>query len=372
MIALLTLVLLAPEGAAAEAETKALQALAAGNVGEALDRLEEAIRAAEATPEKARLRDLYRRAGWAEPRPLNQPEELAVAGHVHAEKMRVFGQAADRFENRDRLQAAILLRKAMIEMSGGPGSEGAKPHENRIAGMIRRLTEGPSDEDKDLVAKLVRGKKSGDSLLKAGRKLLEQRQYRAVVRLCQEMMYGEYDQEAQNGALALRQEAEEKAAADVSAEDKKDVLDVLNDERFERLDIRLGRHFIYLGPKEFVGGLPEDQRTMLDLAYIFQSDLSGMHLTANQVRVVIYYQETFEFGGGLAGGKLIRIGDRAIRMPIAGMLHYHELGHCIFGKGWLHHGFTEGLADFAAGFTLDPLGQTNDAQRFLTDAVSQF
>ncbi|MHC4917911.1 MAG: hypothetical protein ACYTGB_20745, partial [Planctomycetota bacterium] len=86
----------------------------------------------------------------------------------------------------------------------------------------------------------------------------------------------------------------------------------------------------------------------------------------------VYYQETFSFGGGLAGGKLIRIGNRAIRLPVAGMLHYHELAHCIFGKGWLHHGFTEGLADFGAGFTLDLLGQTPSAQRFIDAAREQF
>jgi hypothetical protein len=54
------------------------------------------------------------------------------------------------------------------------------------------------------------------------------------------------------------------------------------------------------------------------------------------------------------------------------MLHYHELGHCIFGRGWLHDGFTEGLADFAAGFSLDLLGQTPEAQRFITEARDQF
>jgi len=370
--ALLALILLAPESGVAAAETEALKALAAGDVAGALNHFEAAIRAADDTPTKARLRDLYRKAGWAEPRPTNHAEQLKLAGHVQAEKIRVFAAEAGRLEREGRIHAAILVRRSIIEMLGGLDAQGAKPHANRVKRMIRKLTEGPSDEEKELVAKLLRAKKLGTSLLRAGRKLLERRQFKVVVRLCQEMMFGDFDQEIQNEALALRKEAERTAANDVPEADKEAALAVLGDERFDRLDVALSRHFMFLGPRKFVQALTTEERTMLDLAYIFQSDLSGQNLTFNGVRICVYYQETFDFGGGLAGGKLIRIGRRAIRRPIAGMLHYHELGHCIFGRGWLHHGFTEGLADFAAGFTLDLLGQTRAAQRFIVNARDQF
>jgi hypothetical protein len=365
----LVLLLLAPDAAVEEAETKAQQALADGRVAEALDHFETAIRAADDTGAKLRLRDAYTRAGWAEPRRTNLAEAARLGAFINNERIRVYAHAAQQCEGADQPHAAIILRRAVADL--GPAAR-AKAEQKKIKKIIRGLTEGPTDEEKALVEKLVKDKKSGSALLKAGRKLLRRRSYRAVVRLCQQIMFGEFDQETQNEALALRKEAERTAAADVSPAEKARAAEVLNDERFFRLDLARSRHFLFLGPKKFIAAIPEEERTRLDLAYIFQSDLSGQHLTANRVRVVIYYQETFSFGGGLAGGKLIRIGNRAIRLPVAGMLHYHELGHCIFGRGWLHHGFTEGLADFAAGFTLDLLGQTPMAQHFIDAAREQF
>jgi hypothetical protein len=370
-VAGLLLLLLAPNAAVAEAEGKAKEALGQGKVLEALAFYEEALRAAADTATKARLRDAYVAAGWTEPPPTNLAEQLVLTRHIHDEKLRIFGQAADRFEGRDEPHAAILVRRAMVELLGGD-AEGVKTQRERIAAIVRKLTESPDEEDKETVAKLLRAKREGSSLVKAARKLLQERRYRAAVRLCQEIMFGTFDQDVKNDAVALRKEAEEKAATDAPAAQLEAAKAVLADDRFERLEVARSRHFLFLGPKIFVDSIPKDQRTLLDLAYVYQSDLAAQPLTANGVRIVVYYQETFDFGGGLAGGKLIRIGNRAIRLPIAGMLHYHELGHCVFGQGWLHKGFTEGLADFAAGFTLDALGQTPQAQHFIDAARDAF
>jgi len=368
----LFLLLLAPEISPGESEAKAAQALREGNVPEALSAYEDAIREASDTPTKLRLRDLYIAAGWAEPRPASAVEEAQLGAYIREEKMRVFGAEADRFEGADRIQAAILMRNVLAELAGGEGTDRGKGEIAKARALVRKLTESPTPEDQEQVTKILRAHKSGEGLLKAGAKLLEERRYRAVVRLCQEMMFGNFEQEIQNRALALRKQAEDTASADLPSADKEAVRKVLEDERFERLDVTRSRHFLFLGPQEFVRGIPPAERTLLDLAYIFQSDLADQPLTADGVRICVYYQETFDFGGGLAGGKLIRIGNRAIARPIAGMLHYHELGHCIFGRGWLHDGFTEGLADFAAGFSLDLLGQTAGAQQFITDARDQF
>jgi hypothetical protein len=369
--ALLALLLL-PEASPEEAEAKAAQALREGDVPAALDAYEEAIRLAPDTPAKLRLRDRYIAAGWAEPRPMSPAEEAQLGVHIREERLRIFGAAADRFENEDRIQAAILMRNVLAELAGGETTERGKGEVAKTRALVRKLTEGPTAEDIEQVERIQRAHKSGEGLLKAGAKLLEERRYRAVVRLCQEMMFGNFDQGIQNRALALRKEAEDTASADLPAPDKEAVRKVLEDERFERLDVARSRHFLLLGPQEFVTSIPPTERTLLDLAYIFQSDLAAQPLTHDGVRICVYYQETFDFGGGLAGGKLIRIGNRAIGRPVAGMLHYHELGHCIFGRGWLHDGFTEGLADFAAGFSLDLLGDTANAQGFITEARDQF
>jgi len=369
--AALLLLLLLADPAAPEAELRALEALAAGRPAEALAAFEAALRATPDSAGKARLRDLYLKVGPAPEPPLSPAEQAIVARHVAEERIRVYTLAADRFRDKDELHASILVRRAVIELLGLDAGR-AKEQEEEIRSLTRKLTEQPTDADRELAAQVLKAKREGKAVLKAAEKLLEQRQYRAVVRVCQEVGTGEFDQEEKNAATDLRRRTEERALADVPAAQKEAAKTVLADERFDRLDVRLSRHFIHLGPKVFVAALPPRDLAMLDLAYIYQSDLAAQPLTADGIRICVYYQETFEFGGGLAGGKLIRIGDRAIRPPIAGMLHYHELGHCIFGRGWLHQGFTEGLADFAAGFTLDALGQTADAQHFITSSRDQF
>jgi len=354
-----------------EAEVAAQQALASGDRLLALEQFETALRAAEDTGTKARLRDAYREVGWVEPQPLNHAEDMGLALHIRNERVRLAGKAADSFAGSGKIHAAILLERFIIATMGEKTDRATKGRA-KIKQLTRKLTENPTPEDRELVDQLLRAKRQGPALLKAGRKLLEQRRYRVVVRLCQQVMFGEFDQQVQNGAVALRKEAEQKAVGDATLEERQEAREVMNDTRFERLELARSRHFLYLGPRAFIDSLTGEERTLLDLAYIYQSDLAAQPLTANGVRITLYYQETFRFGGGLAGGKLIRIGDRAIRRPIAGMLHYHELGHCVFGKGWLHKGFTEGLADFAAGFTLDALGQTAAAQRFIGEAREQF
>ena len=373
MTAILLLLLFAPDPAVEEAETKARQALTAGDKSAALAHFEAALRAEKTTAGKARLRDAYIGVGWVEPNEPSAAERRALGVLIQQEKIRVFDKAAGRFVGQGKRHASIIMRKAIINLVGADNPR-AKKELEKIKRIVRDLTEKPSDEDKEVVAKILRAKKLGKNLLKAAQKLLEQREYRIVVRLCQEMMFGEFDQDVRSAAIALRKQAEKQAESDISVAEKAAALTVLGDERFKRLDTSQSRHFIFLGPKKFVSKIPADDRRKLDLAYIFQSDLAGVQRTDDGVRIAIYYQETFDFAGGLAaaGGKFIRIGNRAIRHPIAGALHYHELGHNIFGRSWLHQGFTEGVAEFAVAYTYDSLGETQRARNFVVGCRDQF
>ncbi|MCZ6787211.1 MAG: hypothetical protein O7E54_08615 [Planctomycetota bacterium] len=373
MLAGLILILLAPRPTLPETEAKAEKELEAGNPGKALVLYEAAIRLARDNYTKLRLRDAYRGAGWAEPRPVSPREHLVLQAHIRNEKARVWRGAADNFARQKKVHAAILTRRAIIELYGKESGQ-AKGERGRIKGLIARLTRKPTDDEKRLADRVIRSARNGKALLKQARKLASRKKYPVVVRVCQEILFGDFDQEIQNEARALRTDVEQASAADVPIPERKVVDDLMADERFERLEVARSRHFLFLGPKKLVQTIPERDRTQLDLAYIFQSDLASQHLTIDGARIVVYYQETFDFGGGLATtpGKLIRIGNRAMGAPVAGFLHYHELGHCVLGKGWLHPGFTEGLADFAAGFTLDSLGQTDAARKFITGARNQF
>ncbi|MFQ5844160.1 MAG: hypothetical protein ACE5JG_04150, partial [Planctomycetota bacterium] len=254
----------------------------------------------------------------------------------------------------------------------GEGSAPGKQERGRLRRIVRKLTERPGKEEAERAHQIARSAADGADLLGKARLLQAAGEYRVATRICQELVYGDYPREVKDGARALRREIERAAAADVPGAEQDAATAVLTDDRFDRLDVALSRHFIFLGPQSFVGTIPERERTLLDLAYVFQSDLASQQLTFDGVRILVYYQETFDFGGALAGGKKIRVGRRAIRLPVAGMLHYHELGHCIFGRGWLHRGFTEGLADFAAGFTLDVLGETARGRAFIVGAREQF
>ena len=251
MWAAFVILLLAPETGVAEAETKARQALTAGEVDEARGHYEAAIRAAESTAEKLRLRDLYLKAGWAEPRPANQKEQLRIETHIRNEKIRLYGKAADRFEGADKLHAAIIMRRVLLEMAGGPTTDPGKQAERKIRATFRKLVENPTQEQKDEAAALVTSKKkNGKLILKAARKLLAERRFRLVVRVCQELQFGAFGQDIKNAALALRKETEDIAAAEISAAQRKAALDVLTDERFERIDVRRSRHFLFVGPQK--------------------------------------------------------------------------------------------------------------------------
>jgi len=366
------LLFLAARPTVEETEAKANKALTSGDVATALVHFEEAIRLASDNSTKLRLRDAYRSAGWADPRPIDLREQKALDSHRRNEKARVWRAAAGRFLRDGKRHASILTRRRVRDLYGPKSSQG-KSEEKQVAAVLRELTR-PTEEDRELAAKVIRTSRTGQQLLKQAKKSARRDRYGIVVRLCQELEFGDYKQELQNEAVALRREIEERAAAAVPDEERKLVEELTTDERFARLAVVSSRHFLFLGPKKFVESIPTEQRSELDLAYIFQSDLASQQLTLNGVRIVVYYQETFDFGGALATtpGKLIRVGSRAIRLPVAGFLHYHELGHCVLGKGWLYHGFTEGLADFAAGFTMDCLGQTDAARRFITGAREQF
>ncbi|MHC4408122.1 MAG: hypothetical protein ACYTEG_10875, partial [Planctomycetota bacterium] len=235
MLAALLLLFAAPDPLALEAEKKAAEALAAGQKLEALAQYETAMRHVESMAEKARLRDLYRAVGWTEPLAPGAIERTILGGHIQNEKIRVFGKAADKFAGQGKRRAAIILRRAIIAMLGGQGQR-AKGEREKIKRIIRNLTEKPSDEEKEVVAKLLRSRKLGSNVLKAARKLLEQREYRIVVRICQEVMVGQYDQDSRTAAIALRKEAEERAARDMTPGEKQAARDVLDDERFKRLD----------------------------------------------------------------------------------------------------------------------------------------
>jgi len=371
VLAALIVLLAAGDPRAAEAEKLAREALAEGKKLEALAHFETAMRHVESMEEKARLRDAYRAAGPVEAHGVKPAERVILGIHVRNEKIRVFDRAANNLAGQGRRRAAIIVRRAIMELAD---DKRKKQEQDRIHRLLRDLTEKPSDEEKERAAQVLRSRKLGKNVLAAARKLLEQREYRVVIRICQELMFGDRDQETKTAAIALRKETEERAAKDMTPEEKRAALDVLQDERFQRLDTAVSRHFVFLGPREFVTKIPAEQRRELDLAYIFQSDLANTLRTHDGTRIVIYYQETFAFGGGLAaaGGKLIRIGNRAIRLPVAGALHYHELGHNIFGRGWLHRGHTEGLAEFAVAFTWDSLGETKRAENFVIGCRDQF
>ena len=371
MLAAALLVLLAPAAEVKEAEEQARAHHAAGRKLEALRSWEAAIRATDETVEKARLRDAYLAAGWGDPARVNSRERLKLRGHMLAEVQRVYGKAADDLAGRGDRHAAILVRRALIERLGGPETQPGKQQQARIDGLIEALAR-PSNADKRRFKQLRAQRKTDKQILAEAKRLLAERKYGAVVALCKDLTVHGDGRPIKDEARALIKEVSKKAAGEFPPKSIAAAKSVIADVRFDRLAVARSRHFLYLGPRKFVDALTERDRMMMDLAYIHQSDLTNQHITFNGVRIVIYYQETYDFGGGLGGGKTIRIGRPAIRAPVAGHLHYHELGHCIFGRGWLHHGFTEGLAEFAAGFTLDSLKQTKAAQNFITRCREQF
>ena len=140
MLVPLFLLLLAPEVSPGESEAKAEQALREGKIAEALASYEDAIREADDTPTKLRLRDLYIAAGWTEPRPTSAVEDARLAAFINEEKMRVFGAAADRFERDDRIQAAILMHRVLTDLAGGEDTDRGKAEVAKVRALDAKLT----------------------------------------------------------------------------------------------------------------------------------------------------------------------------------------------------------------------------------------
>ena len=89
----------------------------------------------------------------------------------------------------------------------------------------------------------------------------------------------------------------------------------------------------------FTGG------SVLDLDYVFQTDLFGRVPNPGGDRVTVFFKELWDFGGGVGGGKTIDIGkadpgQRGYRVDVG--LLYHELTHCIDDTDPIFEGFREG------------------------------
>jgi len=137
VLPVLVFLILAPDTAVQEAETKAQQALANRQVAEALGHYEAAIRAAEDTASKLRLRDAYVGAGWAEPRIANLAEEARLGVFIRNERIRVYAEAADGAEADGDRHAAISLRRAVADLAGGKRAE---EEHRKIGNIVRDLT----------------------------------------------------------------------------------------------------------------------------------------------------------------------------------------------------------------------------------------
>ena len=211
-------------------------------------------------------------------------------GHYLSEVQRVLGKEADRLAGSGDRHAAILVRRALIERLGGPESRGGKEERGRIERLVEQLSR-PTAADKKRFKDARARKLSDKKILEEARALLAARKYGAVVALCKDLTVHGDGREVKDAARALSKTAVQRAASDFPPKSIEAAKRSIHDVRFDRLAVVTSRHFLYMGPRKFVDALTERDRMMMDLAYIFQSDLTNQHITYNGVRVVIYYQE---------------------------------------------------------------------------------
>ncbi len=372
--------LVAVVDAAFVAETIAeARSQAATDPAAAWDQLEFVFRRTDDYELKQELQQALRTVGKMAPAPLSFEEKDIVAGRVRAERTRYLRQVAGRLFDRGMLFGALLL----LDEIGGQLQVDADRAVIGALNEARRLSEnreGIADkafaatkEQKAAADDLIASHPDQQERLTFALELAKAPAQRAVARLLAQSV--EFRPGYQQEAKAARHEIERLWLADAPAEDRAAADDARGHPCWARTTERVSHRFVFIGPKQLVAGIDGESLLLFDLAYLYQTDLFGRLPNPAGDRVTVYLKELWEFGGGIGGGKIIDVGradPERKGLRVDGGLYYHELAHCVDDTNPIYGGFREGLADFAAAFCMQELGQVAAARLAFGSAQRAF
>ncbi len=362
--------------------TEAQKLEAAGKAYEAWNVLEDGLRHAGDDLTKERFRDELLKVGRFEPAPISPLEERIVDSRIRAEKVRYWRLIAGRMYDRGELHGALrLLEKAGGTLAEQAGAEviGATGEEKRVRRSIEdireKLVREPSREEEAEIRKRIEEKGLTAVLLREAETLIERKKYPVALGLLRRLRSSD-DDDVETAAWERLAEVEEEYIALTPPDQMEKVRAAIDHPAWTRTVSLASHRFIFIGPRELIGGLPDDSKLNFDLAYVFQTDLFGRKPNPKGDRLTVYFKELWDFGGGVGGGKIIDIGraqerpERPVRVD-TGLL-YHELTHCVDDTRPIFAGFREGLANMGAAYTFEALDQDADALHSFDSNLEQF
>lgn len=360
---------LVPDATSVEATIAAATLLAKTDARAAWDQLEFSFRRTDDYHLKRQLQKALLQVGKMPPAPLSFEEQGIVAGRMQAERARYLRQTAGRLFDRGRLFAALVL----LDEVGGALQEDA---DRAVLGALndaRRVT-----KDRDGIAEKVfaitkEQQAEVDKLAAEHREEAERLSFAVAMAqnpkrrpIARELVRTiEFTPQLREEAAAARRDIERAWLKDVPADERKEADAAMNHLCWARTSQRVSHRFVMIGPKKLVDTIPADSLLLFDLAYLYQTDLFGRVPNPDGDRVTVYFKELWEFGGGIGGGKIIDIGradPENQKQRVDGGLFYHEFGHCVNDTHPVYPGFNEGIADFAATFCYQELGQVAQAR----------
>ncbi|MFK7740704.1 MAG: hypothetical protein AB8H80_10305 [Planctomycetota bacterium] len=369
----------APDAASVAATVDAALKRAKSDARAAWDQLEFAFRRTDDYELKRQLQDALLQVGKMQPAALSFEEQQIVATRIQSERTRYLRQIAGRLYDRGKLFGALIL----LDEVGGKLQEdadravlGALGNAQRvskdrdgIAAKVFALTKEQQAEVDQLADKYT----DEVERLAFGVEMAKDKNRRPVARELVRTV--EWTPENKEDAEEARREIERAWLADVPAEERKEADAAMNHASWARTSQRVSHRFVLIGPEKLLQGIPADSLLRFDLAYLYQTDLFGRVPNPQGDRVTVYFKELWEFGGGIGGGKIIDVGRAdpdAKKLRVDGGLFYHELGHCVDDTKPIYPGLREGLADFAAAFCYQELGQVAQARGAMGSAQRAF
>ncbi len=335
----------------------------------AVEKLEEVIRKAETMPPKYEAREEIVKIGPIDPRPVDASEEALVATRIRDEKVRHFRHQAGVANGRKWWHAELALQKAVLEELGGSDDDQQKV----IADVKTRLVRTSPPEQAAEFEKM-KGAVKGEAILEQAAKVEQTRRWLALA-LYEKYYYESYEDAKRDPVAKKIAEVKEAICNDINAEQQKLVDEAVHHPAWERLGSIPSHHFIYIGDRDFLARIPGESKLLLDLAYLFITDLNDYPNPDGQGRITVFFKQLWEFSGGVGGGRTIDIGsvDVTQKSPsVSNGLFYHELSHCLFYSGMIYKGMIEGIANFGMTYAFEALGFPQEAKDAIRSNYGQF
>ncbi|MBI2921715.1 MAG: hypothetical protein HYY18_11585 [Planctomycetes bacterium] len=330
---------------------------------EAFQTFEAVIRGSEDQAHKFAARDEMLKLGPIAARKQNDEEQALVERRILDEKHRYYGDVMDRLAGKGLLRGVMLFRKKMWE-DNGSGKEDRQVQAMRdLAARILREVPKEDMEEVEKLKKTVKKEmwvKAAEAKEAAGKKHLALELYKDAFHFA-----GIVDEKEVEKLRAKIEELEKAVLEAVTPEEQQEFDDAVNHRAWGDLVTRESHHFVFIGDRLFVPRIPEQSILLLDIGYIFITDMIERAPDDDGQRITIFFKELWNFGGGVGGGKTIDIGSvdiRAKNISVSNGLYYHELSHCLFDTAMIYGGFTEGVANFGATMALMCVGLTQEGE----------